>query len=188
MIIRGCAGFSCIVSRLKPPSAEIKRPTGAYPGHFLHIEGVVHKAKTTKHPRFDGVAGRHDPHFGILLSSPVSDFPTAEFVRHTCDKTKIDPSAVLTIWLCNGVDPFTRLVGTDPLYECSRGEHTRRLPHGPFAMDPRGLDRVEPGAVRGQPTDNHATATRVFGVPVMGCEPRLHGLAHVPGSLVPDAP
>jgi hypothetical protein len=89
MIIRGCAGFSCIVSRLKPPSAEIKRPTGAYPGHFLHIEGVVHKAKTTKHPRFDGVAGRHDPHFGILLSSPVSDFPTAEFVKHTCDKTKM---------------------------------------------------------------------------------------------------
>jgi hypothetical protein len=63
--------------------------TRAYLGHFLHVEGLVHKAKATKHPRFDGVAGRHNPHFGILLSSPVSDFPTAEFVKHTCDKTKM---------------------------------------------------------------------------------------------------
>jgi hypothetical protein len=100
--------------------------------------------------------------------------------------TPCSPRAVLTVWLCNGVCQFTLIVGTDPLYEFSRGEHTRGLHHGPFSVYPCRLDRVEPGAFRGQPTDNNATATCMFGVPVMGGEPLLHGLAHVPGSMIPD--
>jgi hypothetical protein len=54
------------------------------------------------------------------------------------------PSAVLTIWLCNGVRQFALVVGTDPRHEFRHGEPAGRFSDGPFSMHPRGLNGLEP--------------------------------------------
>jgi hypothetical protein len=55
-----------------------------------------------------------------------------------------------------------------------------------LAMDPFGLDPIEPGALNRQGTHHHATATGLLDVPVVRFEPGPHGLADVPRGVVPD--
>jgi hypothetical protein len=52
-------------------------------------EGLIDKAQTIEHHRFDNMASCHYAHLGVWLSSPVNDFPDAEFVQHARNKTKI---------------------------------------------------------------------------------------------------
>src|SRR4029450_14158195 len=56
-------------------------------------------------------------------------------------------SAVLTIWLCNGVSQFALVVGADALHEFRHCEHTSGFHNGPFPMHPLGLNGIEPGTL-----------------------------------------
>jgi hypothetical protein len=71
---------------------------------------------------------------------------------------------MLTIWWGNGVCWFTRLVGTDPRDEFSRGEHTRGCHDGPFPLHPGGLTGLEPGPLARSSTAQEATAPLLWGV------------------------
>ena len=55
-----------------------------------------------------------------------------------------------------------------------------------LAMDPFGLDAIEPRALDRQGTHHHAAAASLLDVPVVRLEPGPHGLADVPRGLVPD--
>ena len=55
-----------------------------------------------------------------------------------------------------------------------------------LAMDPFGLDPIEPGALNRQGTHHQATAAGLLDVPVVRLEPGPHGLADVPRGIVPD--
>jgi filamentous hemagglutinin family protein len=57
------------------------------------------------------------------------------------------PSAVLTIWLCNGVSQFALVVGADALHEFRHCEHASGFHNGPFPMHPLGLNGIEPGTL-----------------------------------------
>ena len=57
-----------------------------------------------------------------------------------------------------------------------------------LAVDPLGLDRVEPGALDRQVAgdDAHAAARRCLTCAVVVADPGAHRLADVPGGVVPD--
>ena len=61
-----------------------------------------------------------------------------------------------------------------------------RFSNRSLAMDPFGLDPIEPWALARQRTHYHAAAACLLDVPVVHLEPRTHGLADVPRSIVPD--
>ena len=85
---------------------------------------------------------------GVTMGeSEVAEFLIGGGLHET--ESLILPSAVLTIWLCNGVSQFALIVGTDPLHEFRRGEHTSGFYDGPFAMHPLGLNGIEPGTLAG---------------------------------------
>src|SRR5215207_452704 len=75
-------------------------------------------------------------------------------------------------------DPLGQLVGT---------EQTRWLDHLAFAVNPFGLDRVEPRALLGQQTsdDPHSTTT-LFDFSVVRTDPTPDLTAYVPAGVVPD--
>ena len=55
-----------------------------------------------------------------------------------------------------------------------------------LAMDPFGLDPIEPWALDRQGTHHHAAAACLLDVPVVCLDPGPHGLADVPRGIVPD--
>jgi Double zinc ribbon len=73
------------------------------------------------------------------------------------------PSAVLTIWLCNGVRQFARVGGTDWRPECWHGEHASGLHQGPLPMPPRGFQGMEPGTLAREPPDQETTTASACG-------------------------
>lgn len=99
---------------------------------------------------------------------------------------KLPPSAALTIYLCNGINQYALVVSTDPLHQFRHRQKARRLSHSAFPMHPLGLNRIEPGTLARQPTEQQATAALTFGLPVVGLDLRPHRLADVPGGVVPD--
>src|SRR5215203_1230400 len=75
-------------------------------------------------------------------------------------------------------DPLGQLIGT---------EQTRGLDHLALAVDPFGLDCVEPRALLGQQTTNdpHST-TALFDFSVVRTDPAPDLAAYVPACVVPD--
>ena len=60
-----------------------------------------------------------------------------------------------------------------------------RFRNGPFAMDPFGLDAIQPGTLDRQRAHDNATAACPLDAPVVGLEPCPHGLTDVPRGIVP---
>ena len=77
---------------------------------------------------------------------------------------------------------FTRSVG-----KLVSGEQAVRFNDRTLAMHPLWLDRVQPGALRGQQTqDNSHARLALFDPLVVFPEPGPDGLADVPGRVIPD--
>src|SRR5258706_7323128 len=78
-------------------------------------------------------------------------------------------------------------IGTRALRYLAAREQAVRLDNGTFAVDPLGLDRIEPGAFDRQVArqDPYAVAL-LLDLLVVGMDPAAHVLADVPGSVVPD--
>src|SRR3712207_6618879 len=76
-------------------------------------------------------------------------------------------------------DPPGQLVGT---------EQTRGLDHLALAVNPFGLDGVEPRALLGQQTsdDPHSTMTTLFDFSVVRTDPAPDLTAYVPAGVIPD--
>src|SRR5215218_2581031 len=77
-------------------------------------------------------------------------------------------------------DPLGQLVGT---------KQTLGLDHLAFAVNPLGLDRVEPRALLGQQTtdDPHSrTAAALFDLSVVSSDPATYLPAYVPARVIPD--
>ena len=54
-----------------------------------------------------------------------------------------------------------------------------------LAMDPFGLDPIEPGTLCRQSAHDHATAAVPLDAPIVRLEPGLHGLADMPRGIIP---
>ncbi len=63
-----------------------------------------------------------------------------------------------------------------------------RFRNGPFAMDPFGLDVVQPGALDRRRAHDDATAAVPLDAPIVGLAPRPHRLTDVPRGVVPHQP
>ena len=77
----------------------------------------------------------------------------------------------------------------DPICELISAEQSLRRCDFAFAMNPLGLDRIEPRALGRQKAGNYAHpsfATIVFDFSVVGGDPASHLSAFVPGGIVPD--
>ena len=88
----------------------------------------------------------------VKRTTAESLFNTARAKKQDADKAverfcQDRASAILTVWLCNGVSQFTLIVGTDPLHEFRHGEHASGFHHGPFPMYPFGFNGIEPGTL-----------------------------------------
>lgn len=60
-----------------------------------------------------------------------------------------------------------------------------RFRNGPLAMDPFGLDAIQPGTLTRQGAHHHTTTAFPLDAPVMRFKPGPHGLADVPRGVVP---
>ena len=77
--------------------------------------------------------------------------------------------------------------GTDPLRQFVGGEQTCGLDHPFLAMQPLGLNGVQPRALDRQGTGEQAHAlARLLDLAVVRAQPGAHDLAVVPGGVVPD--
>ena len=75
----------------------------------------------------------------------------------------------------------------EPLLELGRGELALRLDHRPLAVDPLGLDRVQPRALARQAADQEAApGAGGLNPTVVVPDPGADLLADVPGGVVPD--
>lgn len=78
-------------------------------------------------------------------------------------------------------------IGTDTLSQLLCREQRIRFNHGAFAVDPLGLNRVEPGAFCRQKERQDAYAcVFLFDLRVVCTNPGAHLLAVMPGSIIPD--
>ncbi len=81
----------------------------------------------------------------------------------------------------------TSKVGTDPFSQKLRRQQSIVLNHVAFAMHPFGLNRIEPGALRGQSERQNANPfARLFDLLVVLANPGANGLTLVPGGIIPD--
>ncbi len=78
------------------------------------------------------------------------------------------------------------IVGTDALHQFGHWKQPSWFSHSPFVMNPLGFNRVEPGTLAGQPTDNQPTAALLLDQAVMSFNPSPNLVADVPGSIVPN--
>jgi len=79
------------------------------------------------------------------------------------------------------------VVLAEPLLELGAGELARRLDHRSLAVDPFGLDRVEPRASARQPADQKAaTMAGPLDLAIVPPDPVLHLAADVPGGPTPS--
>src|SRR3954469_6791897 len=98
------------------------------------------------------------------------------------------PSAGSGVLLCEGLgDEWAAVMVAQPLPKLLAGELAVRLDHGPFAVHPPGLDRVQPRAPARQAADQEtAAAAGGLDPTVVGHDPGADLAADVPGGVVPD--
>lgn len=78
-------------------------------------------------------------------------------------------------------------IRTDPLSQFAGRQQASWFNHSALAMDPLGLDGVQPGTLLGQQEGKNAYAcTRLLDLLVVLSDPCAHHLAHVPGGMIPD--
>src|SRR6266576_675291 len=81
----------------------------------------------------------------------------------------------------------TSKVGTDPLSKLLSRQQAIVLNHVAFAMHPFGLNRIEPGALRGQQERQNAHPfAGLLDLLVVLANPVANGLTLVPGGIIPD--
>ena len=76
--------------------------------------------------------------------------------------------------------------GTDAFLQFGGGEQPGWLADTPLAVDPLGLDRVEPGTPCGQETRHDAPPILPVSALVVLPQPAPDSLAAVPASVVPN--
>ena len=81
---------------------------------------------------------------------------------------------------------FTAIIVTDALGEFPGGEFARRLNNRSFAVQPAGLNGIEPGALGGQAADEKPEAPRAFRVAIVLSNPSPDGGAGMPRGIIPD--
>src|SRR3954464_15515899 len=101
---------------------------------------------------------------------------------------RLGPSAGSGELLCERLDDERAAVMiAQPLPKLLAGELAVGLDHGPLAVRPAGLDRVQPRALARQAADEEAAAAPDGLDPaVVGRDPGPHLAADVPGGVVPD--
>ena len=81
----------------------------------------------------------------------------------------------------------TSKVGTDPFSQLLSGQQAIVLNHVAFAMHAFGLNRIEPGALRGQQERQNANLfARLLDLLVVLANTVANGLTLVPGGIIPD--
>ena len=81
---------------------------------------------------------------------------------------------------------FTTKVATDALGHFLAGQEPRRFDDGPFPMRPLRLNRVQPGTLDRQETDDDAYALPLLlDLSVVRSDPGAHQATQVPGGVVP---
>src|ERR687891_2154574 len=80
----------------------------------------------------------------------------------------------------------TAQMATDPFLGFLSGQLALRLHDGPFAVNPAGFNRIQPGAFDRQQAGDDTDPTFPLGSDVVFPEPTLDLLADVPGGIVPD--
>lgn len=81
----------------------------------------------------------------------------------------------------------TSEMGTDTVSQFLCSEQADRLDHVAFAMPPVGFNRVEPGTLGGQRTDDEAHALALLAhLSVVRLDPVAYFFADVPGAIIPD--
>src|SRR4051794_22915369 len=96
------------------------------------------------------------------------------------------PSAGSGELLFERLDERAAVMVAQPALKLGGGELTVRLDHGPLAVHPLGLDRVQPRALAWQAADQEAAAAGALDPAVVGPDPGPHLPADVPGGVVPD--
>src|SRR6266705_2506321 len=81
----------------------------------------------------------------------------------------------------------TSKVGTDPLSKLLSRQRAIVLNHVAFAMHPFGLNRIEPGTLRGQQERQNPNAfARLLHLLIVLANPGTNGLTLMPGGIIPD--
>src|SRR5215467_1864021 len=81
----------------------------------------------------------------------------------------------------------TTIIGTHALGQRVCGQQSVRLDYGPFAMDPFRLDRIQPGALRGQQAQHDPTTQLSrFDPAIVRTKKAAHSLTDVPRGVVPN--
>src|SRR3954471_24816573 len=97
------------------------------------------------------------------------------------------PSAGSGDLLFERLDERAAVMVAQPLPKLGGGKLTVRLDHGPFAVHPLGLDRVQPRALARQAAGQEAAAAAGGLDPaVVGPDPGADLAAGVPGGAIPD--
>jgi hypothetical protein len=82
---------------------------------------------------------------------------------------------------------MTSIGGTDPGFQFRSAQQAIGFRDGPLAMDPFGLNRVEPRTFAGQLTDDNAYPGRTpLDLLMVLTQPALYGVTAVPRGVVPD--
>jgi hypothetical protein len=116
----------------------------------------------------------------------LEDVPARGWRRLSAGEGAKGPSAGSGELMCERREERAAVVVAEALLEFVAGELAVRFGHGPLAVRPPGLDRVEPGALAGQTADQEATAAAALGPAVVVPDPGANRAADVPGSVVPD--
>src|SRR3954447_22173882 len=97
------------------------------------------------------------------------------------------PSAGSGELLCEGREERAAIVVAQPSGQLGGGELAVGLGHGPLAVRPAGLDRVQPRALARQAADQQpATGAGGLDPAVVAPDPGAHLAADVPRGVVPD--
>src|SRR3954465_6573690 len=133
--------------------------------------------------------GGFQPSVAAGVGSSASGAARRRRVAHarTVDRPPSRPTAGSGDLLFERLDERAAAMVAQPALKLAGGELTVRLDHGPLAVHPLGLDRVQPRALARQPPDQGATpAAGGLAPPVVGPDPGADRAADVPGAVVPD--
>src|SRR4051812_6317854 len=76
---------------------------------------------------------------------------------------------------------------TESLSQFGHGQGTVRFENAALGVQPLGFNGIEPGTLDRQRTDEQTNALgAVFGVLVVLMKPLTHGLAELPGGVIPN--
>src|SRR5205085_62488 len=118
-------------------------------------------------------------------SWPTRATGTRSTGRRSCSSAT-GPSAGSGGLLCEGLDERAAVMVAQALPKLLAGELAVGLDHGPLAVRPAGLDRVQPRALARQAADQQPAAAVALDPAVVGRDPGPHLAADVPGGVVPD--